>query len=81
MATFRPKILIACDERVRNSYLPPEEIERLETFADWEWFSCEGGSIYTTNENPKQQLNSVNMSARSMVWLSATAVPQLHQRF
>ncbi len=53
MATFRPKVLIACDERVRNSYLPPEEIERLETFADWEWFSCEGGSIYTTNENPE----------------------------
>ena len=51
MATFRPKVLIACDERVRNSYLPSEEIERLETFADWDWFSCEGGSIYTTNEN------------------------------
>ena len=51
MTTFRPKVLIACDERVRNSYLPPKEIERLETFADWEWFSCEGGSIYTTNEN------------------------------
>ena len=51
MTTFRPKVLVACDERVRNAYLPPEEIERLETFADWEWFSCEGGSIYTTNEN------------------------------
>ena len=53
MATFRPKILVACDERVRNAYLPPKEIKRLETFADWEWFSCEGGSIYTTNENPE----------------------------
>ena len=27
MATFRPKVLIACDERVRNAYLPPAEIE------------------------------------------------------
>ena len=53
MTTFRPKVLVACDERVRNSYLPPEELERLETFADWDWFSCEGGSIYTTNENPE----------------------------
>ena len=53
MTTFRPKVLIACDERVRNSYLPPDEIERLETFSDWDWFSCEGGSIYTTNENPE----------------------------
>ena len=24
MTTFRPKVLIACDERVRNSYLPPD---------------------------------------------------------
>ena len=68
MATFRPKVLIACDERVRNSYLPPEEIERLETFADWEWFSCEGGSIYTTNENLRSSSRTqLSMSVRSTV--------------
>ena len=81
MATFRPKVLVACDERVREGYLPPAEIERLETFADWEWFSCEGGSIYTTNENPEAAAELSKHVGESTVWLSATAVPQLRQRF
>jgi phosphoglycerate dehydrogenase-like enzyme len=38
---------------VRNGYLPPVEIERLESFADWQWFPCEGGGIYDTNTNPE----------------------------
>ena len=37
----RPKILLACSQRVRESYLPPAELERLESFANWEWFACE----------------------------------------
>ena len=52
MTTFRPKVLLACDEHVREGYLPPAEIERLETFADWEWFSCKGGGIHNANEDP-----------------------------
>ena len=50
--TTRPNILLACDQRVRETYLPPSEIERLEAFADWDWFPCQGGSVYSTNENP-----------------------------
>ncbi|MSP14650.1 MAG: hydroxyacid dehydrogenase [Chloroflexi bacterium] len=53
MAPARPKILVACNRHVREGYLPPAEIARLETLADWEWFPCEGGSIYTTNEDPE----------------------------
>ncbi|MCZ6680762.1 MAG: hydroxyacid dehydrogenase [Candidatus Poribacteria bacterium] len=53
MTTFRPKVLLACDQRVREGYLAPADIERLETFADWEWFPCEGGSIYDTNTDPE----------------------------
>lgn len=49
----RPKILMAFNQRVRDTYLPPEELERLETFADWEWFPCEGGGIYDTNQDPE----------------------------
>lgn len=51
MADERPKVLVACSQRVRDTYLPPEEITRLEGFADWTWFSCEGGGIYNTNTN------------------------------
>ena len=51
MTTFRPKILMAYNQRVRDGYLAPADIERLETFADWEWFACEGGGIYNTNDD------------------------------
>ena len=58
MTSLRPQILIACNENVRNGYLAPEQIERLQSFADWDWFPCEGGGIYETNSDPEtaQQL-------------------------
>jgi D-3-phosphoglycerate dehydrogenase / 2-oxoglutarate reductase len=49
----RPKILMAFSQRVHDSYLPPAAVERLETFADWDWFPCEGGGIYDTNQDPE----------------------------
>jgi len=49
----RSKILIACDRHVRENYLAAADIERLEGFADWDWFECEGGGIYDTNESPE----------------------------
>ncbi len=49
----RPQVLIACSERVRNGYLPPEELTRLEQFADWAWFACEGGGIYDSSDDPE----------------------------
>ena len=53
MTIMRPQLLIACNANVRNSYLAPEQIERLQAFADWDWFPCEGGGIYDTNDDPK----------------------------
>lgn len=47
-----PKVLIACNGHVRETYLDKADLERLETFADWDWFECEGGGIYNTNEDP-----------------------------
>ena len=54
MSDARPHVLIACDKRVRNTYLPAVEIERLEAFADWSWFECTGGGIYDAQEDPEQ---------------------------
>jgi len=34
-------------------YLDPQDLLRLETFAEWDWFPCEGGSIYDTNTDPE----------------------------
>jgi len=66
MSTVLPKILIACNENVRNNYLAPSQIERLEQIAEWEWFPCEGGGIYDTNtditvaEQLQQRLGAVD---------------------
>lgn len=49
----RPRILFAFSQRVRDGYVPPWELERLETFADWDWFPCEGGGIYEANPDPQ----------------------------
>lgn len=51
MPTARPKILFAFNQQVRDGYLPPAEIARIEQFADWEWFACQGGGIYDTNND------------------------------
>ena len=53
MSNKRPQVLIACSERVRNGYIPPKELDRLEEFADWLWFHCEGGGIYDTSADPE----------------------------
>ena len=46
MAFSRPKLLLVCNERARKRYLVPEEIERLEGFADWDLGEGEGGDIF-----------------------------------
>lgn len=53
MSNSRPKVLLACNQRVREGYLAPEALKRLEAFADWDWFACEGGGIYDTNPDPQ----------------------------
>ena len=47
-----PKVLLASNKRIRDGYFPPEELARLETFATWDWFECEGGNIYEAPRDP-----------------------------
>lgn len=53
MNSHRPQILLAFGQRVRDGYVDPADLARLETFADWEWFPCEGGGVYATNDDPE----------------------------
>ncbi len=52
MTQSRPRVLFAFSEFVHSHYLPSEEVQRLETFADWEWLQCEGGVAYDANDDP-----------------------------
>ena len=62
----RPKILLAFNPSVHAGYVDPTDLARLEQFADWDYFPCEGGGIYDTNKDPaaaaalREQLGDVD---------------------
>lgn len=53
MSNNLPSVLLAFEANVRHNHLDPQDLLRLETFAEWDWFPCEGGSIYDTNTDPE----------------------------
>lgn len=53
MTSAHPVVLLACNQNVRDKYLTPADIARLEGFASWDWFPCAGGGIYDTNPDPE----------------------------
>ncbi len=46
MANKKPKILLLCNQRVREGYISPDELERMEAFANWAHGTQSGGSPY-----------------------------------
>ncbi len=54
MSVSRSKVLIACDKNVRENYLDPIELKRLERLADWDWSECSGGGIYEIPDDPQK---------------------------
>ena len=52
MTTTRPKVLLVCNQRVRDTYIEPSDLDRISDFADLEWFVCEGGKRFGPNEDP-----------------------------
>ena len=54
MTKPRPNILLAFNQHVRENYLNPADLERLDIFADWDWLPCEGkGGVYGANDDPE----------------------------
>jgi phosphoglycerate dehydrogenase-like enzyme len=52
MASERPQILLAFSPKVYEGFIDPADLARLEQFADWNYFPCEGGGIYGANQDP-----------------------------
>ena len=52
MTASRPKVLLVCNQRVRDTYMMASDLERLDAFAEWEWLACEGGDVFGPNEDP-----------------------------
>jgi phosphoglycerate dehydrogenase-like enzyme len=51
MTPSRPKLLLACSQQVYNGYVDPTDVDRLQTFADFEWMRCDGGRSFGPNED------------------------------
>ena len=52
MTASEHKVLIVCDQRVRDSNFSPLDLDRLSALADWEWLKLEGGVPFGPNEDP-----------------------------
>ena len=64
--TTRPQVLLAFSPQVRESFLDPAQLHRLETFADWQWLPCEGGGrTYFRAEDDAATSASVIAAART----------------
>lgn len=57
MTQNRPRVLLALNAEVRYTHLAGHDLSRLDTFADWDWFPCEGGGIYDTNTDPQAAID------------------------
>ena len=47
----RPRILLALSRNAWDNYVAEETLKELETFADWDWYECEGGGIESASED------------------------------
>ena len=52
LAAERPTVLIVCNQDIRAEYLTQKDLDRLHTFADWEWLQSEGGTGFGANDDP-----------------------------
>ncbi len=52
MSTPRPAVLLVFDGRVRDKYIAQPDLDRLHTFADWDWLRLEGGVAFGPNDDP-----------------------------
>ena len=51
-SSTRPKVLIVCNQQIRDVYFRQDDLDRLQKFADWEWLQAEGGNGFGPNEDP-----------------------------
>ncbi|HUE75939.1 MAG TPA: hypothetical protein VMP10_03850, partial [Chloroflexota bacterium] len=54
MNQSRPKVLLVCNQDVRERYVTPPDLDRLAQFGDFEWLesTVTGGSWTETPDNP-----------------------------
>ena len=77
MARERIDVVIACNRRVRDGYLDPCDLERLEEFADWRWIEFEGGGIQDANTRPKDRARLAEELAETVALILCHGAPRI----
>jgi phosphoglycerate dehydrogenase-like enzyme len=49
----KPKVLLVFSRDTREGYVDDDQLRRLESFATWDWFECEGRGIQQANQDGK----------------------------
>ena len=57
-ANSYPKILLVCNQRIYDTYVAPEEVQRLEKFASLEWLPYEDDNNLDKEKNKFQYVVS-----------------------
>ena len=73
----KPTVLLAFGRGVYERYVDDTQLARLETFADWDWFECEGGGIESANEDTEAAEQFVDRLADIDGLIVCRGAPQL----
>jgi len=52
MSTAKPRVLIAFDPKLRETYLAQTDLDRLASFAEWEYLPITGEGAFRANDEP-----------------------------
>ncbi len=73
----RLNVVIACNQRVREEYLDPNDLKRLEEFADWRWIEFEGGGIQDANTRPEDRARLAEELAETAALILCHGAPRI----
>lgn len=70
-------VVIACNRRVRENYLDPDDLKRLEEFANWRWIEFEGGGIQDANTQPEEKAKLAGELAETVALILCHGAPRI----
>lgn len=76
----RPKVLIVCNQHVREAYLAPRDLERLAQFAEWEWIPSEGGADFAANDRPERVQSVIERAGDADAIVVCHGAPRIDER-
>ena len=70
-------VVIACNRKVREKYLDPDDLKRLEEFANWRWIEFEGGGIQDANTQPEERAKLAGELTETVALILCHGAPRI----